>query len=194
MKLFLWDSTQRHPYFTDYLSVVWHSRCDLFYHGLGLLCFVSAFWTLYCCRACLSAIPSQAKSPGVSWIVQLLGFNVQFCCYLFFPHVVPDCHAYSCVHCWWVVFLRPNFRSWHLQGLHLLPNSISMSIGSLFAGWMIHYTGNYKIINMIFGVFPFIGATLITQISESSGLIQSWFSIVRCLVPFFSRELLTQWT
>ncbi|KAF8352168.1 vacuolar amino acid permease [Amanita rubescens] len=65
-----------------------------------------------------------------------------------------------------------------IAGLHLLPNSISMSIGSLFAGWMIHYTGNYKIINMIFGVFPFIGATLITQISESSGLIQSWFSII----------------
>jgi hypothetical protein len=56
-----------------------------------------------------------------------------------------------------------------------------MSMGSLFAGWMIHYTGEYKILNLIFGTFPFIGTTLITQISESSGPIQSWLSIVRCL-------------
>ena len=46
---------------------------------------------------------------------------------------------------------------------------------------MIHYTGEYKILNLIFGAFPFIGTTLITQISENSSPIQSWLSIVGCL-------------
>ncbi|KAJ3782613.1 vacuolar amino acid permease [Lentinula aff. detonsa] len=63
-------------------------------------------------------------------------------------------------------------------GLHILPNSISMSLGSVFAGLMMHRTGKYKMINMIFGIFPFIGTVLISQIHENSGWIQSWFSII----------------
>ncbi|KAE9408977.1 MFS general substrate transporter [Gymnopus androsaceus JB14] len=63
-------------------------------------------------------------------------------------------------------------------GLHILPNSISMSVGSVFAGWMMHRTGKYKMINLIFGIFPFIGTVLISQIHENSGWIQSWFSII----------------
>ncbi|KIL68454.1 hypothetical protein M378DRAFT_99969 [Amanita muscaria Koide BX008] len=65
-----------------------------------------------------------------------------------------------------------------VAGLHLLPNSISSCLGSFFAGWLIHYTGRYKVINVVFGVFPFIGATLISQITEDSGSIQSWISII----------------
>ncbi|KAJ8595827.1 MFS general substrate transporter [Rhizopogon salebrosus TDB-379] len=63
-------------------------------------------------------------------------------------------------------------------GLHLLPNSTSMSIGSLFAGWMMHRTGKYKLINLIFGAFPFIGITLITLMREDSGPLQMWLSII----------------
>ncbi|KAF4615525.1 hypothetical protein D9613_003503 [Agrocybe pediades] len=63
-------------------------------------------------------------------------------------------------------------------GLHLLPNSVSMSTGSLFAGWMMHTTGRYKTINLIFGAFPFVGAVLIYHIKETSGPLQSWFSII----------------
>ncbi|THV06874.1 vacuolar amino acid permease [Dendrothele bispora CBS 962.96] len=65
-----------------------------------------------------------------------------------------------------------------IAGLHILPNSISMSAGSLFAGWMMHRTGKYKIINLVFGIFPFIASVLIAQIHENSGWIQSWFSII----------------
>ena len=63
-------------------------------------------------------------------------------------------------------------------GLHILPNSLSMSTGSVFAGWVMHKTGRYKTINLIFGVFPFIGASAIYFIKEDSGWFQSWFSIV----------------
>ncbi|KAJ7753413.1 vacuolar amino acid permease [Mycena maculata] len=63
-------------------------------------------------------------------------------------------------------------------GLHLMPNSISMSTGSVFAGWMMHRSGRYKTINLIFGIFPFVGAVLISLMREDSGPIQSWLSII----------------
>ncbi|KAH9017661.1 MFS general substrate transporter [Lactarius hengduanensis] len=56
--------------------------------------------------------------------------------------------------------------------------SISMSCGSMFAGWMVHRTGKYKLLNLIFGAFPFLAATFITQIREDSGPAQLWFSII----------------
>ncbi|KAJ6588154.1 vacuolar amino acid permease [Mycena capillaripes] len=63
-------------------------------------------------------------------------------------------------------------------GLHLMPNSVSMSTGSVFAGWMMHRMGRYKKINLIFGIFPFVGAVLISLMREDSGPIQSWLSII----------------
>jgi len=63
-------------------------------------------------------------------------------------------------------------------GLHLLPNSVSMSFGSVFAGWMMHRTGKYKMINLIFGSFPFLATSLIAMMQEDSGPIQSWLSII----------------
>jgi hypothetical protein len=54
-----------------------------------------------------------------------------------------------------------------------------MSTGSVFAGWMMHRTGRYKKINLIFGIFPFVGAVLISRMREDSGPIQAWLSIVR---------------
>ncbi|KAI6017815.1 major facilitator superfamily domain-containing protein [Pisolithus microcarpus] len=63
-------------------------------------------------------------------------------------------------------------------GLHLLPNSMAMSCGSLFAGYLMHHTGRYKMINILFGFFPFVGCLLITFIRENSGPLQSWLSII----------------
>ncbi|ETW85103.1 major facilitator superfamily, partial [Heterobasidion irregulare TC 32-1] len=63
-------------------------------------------------------------------------------------------------------------------GLHLLPNSVSMSLGSMFAGWMMHRTGKYKKINLVFGFFPFIAAVSITMMKEDSPPLQQWLSII----------------
>ncbi|KAJ7612163.1 major facilitator superfamily domain-containing protein [Roridomyces roridus] len=63
-------------------------------------------------------------------------------------------------------------------GLHLMPNSISMSTGSVFAGWVMHRTGRYKKLNLIFGIFPFVGAVLISLMNPDSGPVQSWLSII----------------
>ena len=53
-----------------------------------------------------------------------------------------------------------------------------MSIGSLFAGWVMHATGRYKFINLIFGIFPFIGAVSIYMLKIDSNFWMQWFSIV----------------
>ncbi|KAJ7765625.1 MFS general substrate transporter [Mycena metata] len=63
-------------------------------------------------------------------------------------------------------------------GMHLMPNSVSMSTGSVFAGWVMHRTGRYRKLNLIFGIFPFVGAVLISFMRQDSGPVQSWLSII----------------
>ncbi|KZT74098.1 MFS general substrate transporter [Daedalea quercina L-15889] len=63
-------------------------------------------------------------------------------------------------------------------GAHLIPNGISISCGSLFAGWVMHRTGKYKTLNLIFGLFPFVAAILLSLMREDSPSFQLWFSII----------------
>jgi hypothetical protein len=51
--------------------------------------------------------------------------------------------------------------------------------------WMMHRTGKYKLINLIFGFFPVIGISLITLMREDSGPLQMWLSIVSAILYFF---------
>lgn len=59
-----------------------------------------------------------------------------------------------------------------------MPNSVALSFGSIFAGYMMHRTGRYKTINASFGLFPFIGATLIATMREDADPYRTWLSIV----------------
>lgn len=63
-------------------------------------------------------------------------------------------------------------------GSHLIPNGVSFSVGSLLAGWLIHYMGTYKKLDLVFGSFPIMGTILLCQMHESSPPFQLWFSIV----------------
>lgn len=63
-------------------------------------------------------------------------------------------------------------------GAHLIPNGVSISCGSLFAGWVMHRTGKYKRLNLIFGLFPFIAAILLSLMREDSSPIALWLSIL----------------
>ncbi|GLB35671.1 putative major facilitator superfamily protein [Lyophyllum shimeji] len=62
-------------------------------------------------------------------------------------------------------------------GLHLIPNSVGLTLGSIFAGYTMHRTGRYKAINFIFGWFPFIGASLIASLGKDSSPYVTWLSI-----------------
>ncbi|KAI0085904.1 vacuolar amino acid permease [Irpex rosettiformis] len=63
-------------------------------------------------------------------------------------------------------------------GAHLIPNGVSISLGSLFAGWVMHRTGKYKVLNLIFGLFPFVAAILLSLMRENSHPIVLWLSIL----------------
>jgi len=65
-----------------------------------------------------------------------------------------------------------------IAGLHLLPSSIAMTTGSMFAGWYMHKTGRYKIINLTFGILPFIATMLIATMHEDSSPARLWLSII----------------
>ncbi|KAJ7586749.1 vacuolar amino acid permease [Mycena floridula] len=93
-----------------------------------------------------------------NFLVAMCNFSIQY----FFPM-------------WFQTVMLTNAST---AGLHIAPNSVSMSTGSLFAGWMMHRTGKYKKLNLIFGTFPFIGTVLIWLMREDSGPIQSWLSII----------------
>ncbi|KAJ6509204.1 vacuolar amino acid permease [Mycena vitilis] len=95
---------------------------------------------------------------GSNFLAALCNFSVNF----FFPM-------------WFQVVSRESAST---AGLHMMPNSIAMSTGAVFAGWMMHKTGRYKAINLIFGIFPFVGAVLISRMREDCGPLQSWLSIV----------------
>jgi hypothetical protein len=50
---------------------------------------------------------------------------------------------------------------------------------------MMHRTGKYKLINLIFGFFPFVGAVLITFMKPESPPAQLWLSIVWFPLKFY---------
>ncbi|KAI0792604.1 MFS general substrate transporter [Abortiporus biennis] len=63
-------------------------------------------------------------------------------------------------------------------GAHLIPNGVSISLGSLFAGYIMHITGRYKTLNLVFGLFPFVAAILLSLMKETSPQVQLWLSIL----------------
>ncbi|KAJ7599317.1 hypothetical protein C8J56DRAFT_187283 [Mycena floridula] len=58
----------------------------------------------------------------------------------------------------------------------LLPDSVSMSLGSLFARWMMRRNGNYNS-QLDFRRFPFFAAILLADMRENSSQ-HLWLSIV----------------
>ncbi|KAG6371191.1 hypothetical protein JVT61DRAFT_9814 [Boletus reticuloceps] len=82
-----------------------------------------------------------------------------------------------------------------VAGLHLLPHSLAMGLGSLMGGfvivyscfpeadfqvlhsWFIHRTGKYTTLNVIFGLLPLSGLIPIILMREDSGFIPKWMSV-----------------
>lgn len=46
---------------------------------------------------------------------------------------------------------------------------------------MMHRSGNYRKLNLIFGLFPFVAAILLSLMRDDSPPAQLWLSIVRRL-------------
>ncbi|KAI5899095.1 MFS general substrate transporter [Schizophyllum commune H4-8] len=63
-------------------------------------------------------------------------------------------------------------------GLHLLPLSVAMSVGSMLAGYVMHRSGRYKALNLTFGILPLVSTVLIYLIREDSNDAHLWLSII----------------
>ncbi|KZT19182.1 MFS general substrate transporter [Neolentinus lepideus HHB14362 ss-1] len=118
---------------------------------------------LYCApEPVLAPFLLTQKIPVLVGISNFLVANCNFAIQYFYPM-------------WFQTVL---LTSASVAGLHVLPNSVAVSTGSLFAGWMMHKTGKYKMINLIFGICPFIGAVLVSTMNVDSNPVHLWVGIV----------------
>lgn len=62
--------------------------------------------------------------------------------------------------------------------MHLLPNAIASSTGSLFAGWIMSRTGKYKTLSNIFGIVPTLAAIGIALMHSATPEWLQWVSIM----------------
>ncbi|KZO93226.1 MFS general substrate transporter [Calocera viscosa TUFC12733] len=63
------------------------------------------------------------------------------------------------------------------SGMHLLPNSIALSIGSLFSGWMMRRSGKYWLLNLFGAFLPIVSSTLFATWSARTSDFHLWFDI-----------------
>jgi len=64
------------------------------------------------------------------------------------------------------------------SGLHLLPNSIALSIGSLFAGWLMRRTGRYFYLNLFGAFLTIISSAMFAAWSSQTSDFHLWFDII----------------
>ncbi|KAF9223078.1 MFS general substrate transporter [Gyrodon lividus] len=126
---------------------------------------LAVFLVIEFCVASEPILPSSLLREKVPILVGLSNYFVSVCNFSVM-YFVP------------LWFQTVPLNSASIAGLHLLPDSIAMGLGSLFAGWLMHQTGKYKTINLIFGIFPLCGLIPIVFMTEDSGFIQRWFSVV----------------
>ncbi|ORY52715.1 major facilitator superfamily domain-containing protein [Leucosporidium creatinivorum] len=63
-------------------------------------------------------------------------------------------------------------------GLHLLPGSVWLSLGSLFAGYYLHKFGKYRTLSHLSGLLSFLSSLLLVRLSPQSGWTTKWLSII----------------
>ncbi|TBU48489.1 vacuolar amino acid permease [Dichomitus squalens] len=64
------------------------------------------------------------------------------------------------------------------SGLHLLPHSIAISTGSVFAGWVMRRTGRLYNLTLFSCLLTVFAATLLAMWNENSAPYHLWFDIV----------------
>ncbi|KAI0721866.1 vacuolar amino acid permease [Cerioporus squamosus] len=63
-------------------------------------------------------------------------------------------------------------------GLHLLPHSVAISTGSVFAGWVMRRTGRLYNLTLFSCLLTVLAATLVACWNESSSALHLWLDVV----------------
>lgn len=64
------------------------------------------------------------------------------------------------------------------SGAHLVPNSVALSCGSLFAGWMIRRTGSYYYLLVVTGALPVVSFVTLAFLNKDSPPWLEWISVI----------------
>ncbi|KAF9045890.1 MFS general substrate transporter [Hymenopellis radicata] len=63
-------------------------------------------------------------------------------------------------------------------GLHLLPHSIAISTGSVFAGWMMRRTGKLYTLTLVSSGMTILAAVMVVFWNDNSSAFHLWFDLV----------------
>ncbi|KAF8313424.1 vacuolar amino acid permease [Clavulina sp. PMI_390] len=63
-------------------------------------------------------------------------------------------------------------------GAHLLPNSVFLALGSLFAGWVMRATGKYWWLNVGGCASSLFACILLSRWNDNTGTFELWFDII----------------
>ncbi|CAE6457605.1 unnamed protein product [Rhizoctonia solani] len=74
--------------------------------------------------------------------------------------------------------LRANAQPNSYVGLHLLPNAMAVSCGSVFAGWMMRKTGKLYWLTLSSAIGVLLSASLISFWNESTHKLHLWLDII----------------
>ncbi|KIJ56179.1 hypothetical protein M422DRAFT_57657 [Sphaerobolus stellatus SS14] len=64
------------------------------------------------------------------------------------------------------------------SGSHLVPNSIALSLGSVFAGWLMRRTGKLYVLTFSTALMTVLGCALVSLWHEDTHKFHLWFDIV----------------
>ncbi|KAH0828781.1 major facilitator superfamily domain-containing protein [Lanmaoa asiatica] len=126
--------------------------------SLGLLLLIE------CCIAPEPILPPSLLTNKVPALVSLTNYFLGVCNFSIM-YFIP------------LWFQTVSLDSASIAGLHLLPLSLAMGLGSLMSGWWIHRTGKYTTFSLVCGILPLSGLISITFMQEDSGFILKWFSV-----------------
>jgi hypothetical protein len=63
-------------------------------------------------------------------------------------------------------------------GLHLVPNSIALAVGSLGAGLIMRSTGKFWWLNLLSATIPILSTVALTQLKQTSSTFELWIDIM----------------
>ncbi|KAI5474616.1 vacuolar amino acid permease [Pseudohyphozyma bogoriensis] len=86
--------------------------------------------------------------------------------------------AFSVLYFYPMYFEVVKLQSASVSGSHLLPNSVALSMGSLFAGYMIRHTGSYKLLTSFGTALPVASCVMMACLTARTGLFLQWFSVI----------------
>ncbi|KAI0254310.1 vacuolar amino acid permease [Lactifluus subvellereus] len=94
------------------------------------------------------------------------------------PLAVSLCNLFASMAAFSMYFSAVRLNSSKDAGLHLLPHSVAISSGSLFAGWVMRRTGKLYTLTLLSAAGPLYASTMVAMWSDSSSKLHLWGDVI----------------